>query len=77
VFPCLTTEAIKRALVRSSDGAGLVDLQFHDLRREAASRLSERGLNPMEVASITGHKTLQMLKRYTHLNAGDLTAKLD
>jgi hypothetical protein len=30
----------------------------------------------MEVASVTGHKTLQMLKRYTHLNAGDLAARL-
>jgi hypothetical protein len=34
------------------------------------------GLNPMEVASITGHKTLQMLKRYTHLKAEDLAVKL-
>jgi hypothetical protein len=30
----------------------------------------------MEVAAITGHKTLQMLKRYTHLNAADLARKL-
>jgi len=30
----------------------------------------------MEVAAITGHKTLQMLKRYTHLNAPDLAQKL-
>jgi len=30
----------------------------------------------MEVASITGHKTLHMLKRYTHLRAVDLVKKL-
>jgi hypothetical protein len=30
----------------------------------------------MEVASITGHKTLDMLKRYTHLRAEDLAKKL-
>ena len=52
------------------------DLRFHDLRHEATSRLFEKGLNPMEVASITGHKTLQMLKRYTHLRAEDLAQKL-
>ena len=52
------------------------DLRFHDLRHEATSRLFEKGLNPMEVASITGHKTLQMLKRYTHLRAEDLAKKL-
>ena len=71
------TEAIKRAFMRACDRAGLVDFHFHDLRHEATSRLFEKGLNPMEVASITGHKTLQMLKRYTHLNAGDLASKLD
>jgi hypothetical protein len=40
----------------------------HDLRHEATSRFFEKGLNVMEVASVTGHKTLQMLKRYTHLS---------
>lgn len=54
----------------------LIDLHFHDLRHEAASRLFEVGLNVMEVASITGHKTLQTLKRYTHLRAEDLALKL-
>ncbi len=54
----------------------LVGLRFHDIRHEAASRLFEKGLNPMEVASITGHKTLQMLKRYTHLRAEDIARKL-
>lgn len=55
----------------------LVNLTFHDLRHEATSRLFERGIfDMMEVASITGHKTLQMLKRYTHLKAEDLARKL-
>lgn len=52
------------------------DLRFHDLRHEATSRLFEKGLNLMEVASVTGHKTLEMLKRYTHLRASDLARKL-
>lgn len=52
------------------------DLRFHDLRHEATSRLFEKGLNPMQVAAITGHKTLQMLKRYTHLRAEDLVELL-
>ena len=30
----------------------------------------------MEVAAITGHKTLQILKRYTHLKAKDLVGRL-
>lgn len=55
----------------------LIDLRFHDLRHEATSRLFERGLNIMEVASISGHKTLGMLRRYTHLKAEDLARKLE
>lgn len=54
----------------------LLDLHFHDLRHEATSRLFEKGLDVMEVASVTGHKTLQMLKRYTHLKAENLARKL-
>jgi len=57
--------------------AGLVDLRFHDLRHEAVSRLVEAGLSDQEVAAISGHKSMQMLKRYTHLRAEDLVAKLD
>jgi integrase len=62
----------RRAVCR----AGIEDLRFHDLRHEATSRLFEKGLNVMEVASVTGHKTLQMLKRYTHLRAADLIDRL-
>jgi integrase len=52
------------------------DLHFHDLRHEATSRLFEKGLNPVEVATITGHKDTKMLMRYTHLRAEDLVKRL-
>lgn len=76
VFPGLTTEAIKRAYIRATRTAGLYNLRFHDLRHEATTRLFEKGLNIMEVASVTGHKDLRMLRRYTHLKAEDLAKKL-
>ncbi|PCE30057.1 integrase [Burkholderia ubonensis subsp. mesacidophila] len=54
------------------------DLHFHDLRHEAVSRLFELGtLDMMEIATISGHKSMQMLKRYTHLKASNMVAKLD
>ncbi|EBS1325803.1 site-specific integrase [Salmonella enterica subsp. enterica serovar Muenchen] len=54
------------------------DLHFHDLRHEAISRLFELGtLNIMEVSAISGHRSLNMLKRYTHLRAYQLVSKLD
>jgi integrase len=52
------------------------NLRWHDLRHEATSRLFEKGMHPMEVASITGHKSMQMLKRYTHLKPESLLDKL-
>lgn len=57
--------------------AGIENLRFHDLRHEAISRLVEAGLGDQEVAAISGHKSMQMLKRYTHLRAEDLVARLD
>lgn len=53
------------------------DLHFHDLRHEAISRLFEKGLDMLEVSTISGHKSLSMLKRYTHLQAYKLVHKLD
>lgn len=76
LFPGVTTEAVKRAFIRACKRAKIEDFHFHDLRHEATSRLFEKGLNPLEVASITGHKTLQMLKRYTHLRSEELAKKL-
>ena len=69
-------DSISQAFERVCGAAGIEGLTFHDLRHEATSRLFEKGLNPMQVAAITGHKTLQMLKRYTHLRAEDLVGML-
>ena len=55
---------------------GIDDLHFHDLRLEATSRFFEKGLNPVEVVTITGHEDTKMLMRYTHLRAEDLVEKL-
>ncbi|GAC1569452.1 MAG: tyrosine-type recombinase/integrase [Aquirhabdus sp.] len=52
-------------------------LRWHDMRHEGTSRLFEHGLDLMEVASVTGHKTLSMLRNYTHLKAQNLAQKID
>ena len=69
-------DAISQNFAKACQKAGLSNLHFHDLRHEATSRLFEKGLDTMEVRTITGHKTLQMLARYTHLRAEDLVEKL-
>ncbi|CAA6603177.1 Phage integrase family protein [Rhodospirillaceae bacterium LM-1] len=75
VFP-ITRDQASYFFAKAAKAAGIEDLRFHDLRHEATSRFFERGLNMMEAAAITGHKTLQMLKRYTHLKAEDLAKRL-
>lgn len=65
------------AFVAACKRAEIEDYTFHDLRHEALSRLAERGdFSVLELAEVSGHKTLQMLKRYTHLNAERLAKKL-
>jgi integrase len=68
---------IAEQAARGTSDAGLFcNLRFHDLRHEAVSRLFEKGLNTIEVGTISGHKTIQTLNRYTHLRAADLVEKL-
>ncbi|PLT20525.1 MULTISPECIES: site-specific integrase [Ralstonia] len=75
VFP-VSPEALKKAFTRACDRAGIEDLHFHDLRHEATSRISEKLDNILELSAVTGHKTVQMLKRYYHPRASDLARKL-
>ncbi|MGH1429372.1 MAG: tyrosine-type recombinase/integrase [Arenicella sp.] len=64
----LWNQALERAQIN--------DLRFHDLRHEATSRFVEAGLSDQQVSSITGHKSMQMLRRYTHLRTEDLVSKI-
>lgn len=73
-----TAEGLKSTWRFMLKKLGIQDLHFHDLRHEAISRLFELGsLDMMEVAAISGHKSLAMLKRYTHLKAQRLVRKLE
>ncbi|BCF90120.1 site-specific integrase [Paraburkholderia largidicola] len=75
VFP-ITGEALKRVFTRACKRASIEDLHFHDLRHEATSRIAERLDNILELSSVTGHKSVQMLKRYYHPRATDIALKL-
>jgi len=47
--------------------AGIEDFHFHDLRHSTASMLAAQGASLLEIADVLGHKTLAMVKRYSHL----------
>lgn len=76
VFGRLRADSVTHWFAKACTAAGISGLRLHDLRREAASRFFEMGLQLPEVAAITGHKTWSMLRRYTVLRAEQLALKL-
>ncbi len=68
---------VVRDLAGKDNKNPFIGLRFHDLRHEALSRLSDKGLNVIELAHISGHRTLSMLRRYTHPCHQSLIKKLD
>ncbi len=76
-FTFLRPHSVSQAFLRACKRHGISDLRFHDLRHEATSRFFEKGLNIMEVSLITGHRSLAMLNRYTHLKPESLLSKLE
>jgi integrase len=44
------------------------NFKFHDLRHCCASYLAMSGASLAEIAEVLGHKTLNMVKRYSHLS---------
>lgn len=73
----LTPAALNHQWRAARVAIGSPDLRVHDLRHEATSRLFEdKGFNVIEAAAVTGHKSLQMLKRYANLNVDLLAKKL-
>lgn len=88
--PDSITQAFERAVIRARKAyeseckkqgiqpskSFLVDLNFHDLRHEATTRIAPKVSDLVELATITGHKDLQMLKRYYHPDPAVLAKKL-
>ena len=75
VFP-ISRWTVEQVFEGARDRAGLENLRFHDLRHTATSRLARKVPNVIELAAITGHSNVGMLKRYYHITAEELAQKL-
>jgi integrase len=75
VFP-ISAQTMEAAFKRARLRADVANLRFHDLRHTATSRMAHKLPNVIELASVTGHQTIQMLKRYYHPDAEVLARKL-
>ncbi|MNR50540.1 Tyrosine recombinase XerC [compost metagenome] len=65
-------DAIQGAWARACEACQIDGLHFHDLRHEGVSRLFEMGWDIPKVASVSGHRNWNSMRRYTHLQgSGD------
>lgn len=61
------TRSLRTAWEAALKKAEISDFHWHDLRHTAASYLAMSGVSLVEIAKVLGHRTLQMVARYSHL----------
>jgi len=66
IFP-YSPESISTSWAKACKFLEIQDLHFHDLRHEGVSRLFEMDWDIPRVASVSGHRDWNSLRRYTHL----------
>ena len=59
---------IQKGWRKALAAAGIDNFRFHDLRHTCASYLAMNGARPSEIAAVLGQKTLEMVKRYSHVS---------
>lgn len=60
----------RHAWEKTVAACGFDEFRFHDLRHTAASHMAMEGASLLQLAEFLGHKTLAMVKRYSHLTEG-------
>jgi integrase len=60
--------AVAKSFERLLRRAGLVEARLHDMRHTVGSTLAREGRSTVEIATVLGHKTLEVVKRYSHIN---------
>jgi integrase len=63
---------IDKAWNTALNKSGITHFRFHDLRHTAASYMAQGGATSIDIATVLGHKTLSMVKRYAHLGDSDV-----
>jgi integrase len=75
VFP-ISGVAASAGFKKAAARAGLQNIRFHDLRHTGITSMAQKLPNVIELASVSGHKSLKMLQRYYHPDATLLAKKL-
>ncbi|OGN61677.1 MAG: hypothetical protein A3F09_03495 [Chlamydiae bacterium RIFCSPHIGHO2_12_FULL_49_11] len=59
---------IKKSWQEALKRSGIDNFRFHDLRHSYTTNAAKEGASNMELQTATGHRTTEMLTRYTHLD---------
>ena len=68
---------LRRPFENALNQAEITDFKWHDLRHCTASYLAMNGASLAEIAEVLGHKTLAMVKRYSHLSDGHVSSVVE
>jgi integrase len=71
-----TDHQVSMAFRRACKRAGIINLRFHDLRHDFASRLVQNGVDIYSVKELLGHKDIRMTLRYAHLAPDSLKSSV-
>jgi integrase len=77
VFSIRTSSAMSKRFGELCDKLKIEDLTFHDLRHSACTALRRAGVDIFTIQRISGHKTLEVLKRYQTFDDGDLRSAVE
>lgn len=69
--------SLRTAFLFAVKRAKLENFKFHDLRHSAASYLAMNGASLTDIAAVLGHKTLAMVKRYSHLSDSHVSSVVE
>lgn len=73
----LTPYAVTQAFRRAARLAKVYNVCFHSLRHTAITRAAEKGLSTVQLMAVSGHKTITMLSRYSHIKPENIAHLLD
>ncbi|WP_165743076.1 site-specific integrase [Pseudoalteromonas sp. Z9A6] len=73
----VNAESLSKAFRRSCKRLGIEGLSFHSLRHSAITRYAKRGLSVNQLKVISGHRSTEMLERYTHLGVNDVIGLME
>jgi integrase len=64
---------LRSSFIYALQRAEITDFHWHDLRHCTASYLAMNGASMAEISEVLGHRTLAMVKRYSHLSDGHVS----